>query len=37
MINYIYYNYGYLIDPHTAVCCDALFNKYNYDRYNLRT
>lgn len=35
MINYIYYNYGYLIDPHTAVCCDALFNKYNYNRYNL--
>lgn len=34
MINYLYYKYNYVIDPHTAVAFDGLFNKYNYEKFN---
>ena len=35
MINKIYYKYNYIIDPHTAVAFDGLFNKYNHNRFDL--
>ena len=35
MINNMYYKFGLIIDPHTAVAFDSLFYKYvNYERFN---
>ena len=34
MINYYYYNYNIVIDPHTAVALDGLLKKTNINIYN---